>query len=69
MILIKCWELIPSRIMGNIIAWNVRGRNKKHKQVTVSQCLTTHQVNLFVLLETKVKSKDLASMYQTICSS
>lgn len=69
MILLNRWEPIPSRIIHNIMAWNVRGLNKKHKQVAVAQCLTSHHVSLFGLLETKINSKDLASVYQNICPS
>ena len=41
--------------MNSILAWNVRGLNKRNKQLEVARFLAFNNINLFGLLETKVK--------------
>ena len=53
--------------MNNILVWNVRGLNKAKKQLDMAHFLAQHNVNLFGLLETKVKQNKLGSLYQRLC--
>lgn len=53
--------------MNNILVWNVRGPNKANKMyITVAKFIACHNVSLFGLLETKVKSNDLGRLCQKI---
>lgn len=53
--------------MDNICAWNVRGLNKVRKQVEVAQFISTNNIHLFGLLETKVKRAGLGALYLRLC--
>ena len=55
--------------MINIIAWNVRGLNSSHKQFEVANVLTAHNIGLFGLLETKIKSSGLGPLYKRLCNN
>lgn len=48
---------LPSHLMNNILAWNVRGLNKASKQEEVARFISSHNISLFGLLESKVKRK------------
>ena len=50
-------------IMINFGAWNVRGLNKVNKQLEVAQYLSTHNISLIGLLETKIKRSSLGALY------
>ena len=53
--------------MNNILTWNVRGLNKISKQTKVARFISNHNINLFNLLETKVKRQGLGALYQRLC--
>ena len=55
--------------MNNILTWNVRGLNKISKQMKVARFISNHNINLFNLLETKVKRQGLGALYQRLCPS
>jgi hypothetical protein len=44
-------------------AWNVRGLNKTRKQLEVARFISYHNLSLVGLLETKVKRKELGTLY------
>lgn len=46
---------------------NTRGLNRGKKQLEVKKFMSTHQVALFGLLETKVKIPNLGNLYQNLC--
>ena len=48
--------------------WNTRGLNRGNKQVEVRNFISKHQIALFGLLETKVKTPKLGNLYQILCS-
>ena len=54
--------------MDSIISWNVRGLNNKTKQNEVRNFISSHNVKLFSLLETRVKAHNLGSVYTNIFS-
>ncbi|XP_048496207.1 uncharacterized protein LOC125495509 [Beta vulgaris subsp. vulgaris] len=54
--------------MDNILSWNVRGLNNKTKQIEVRNFISSHNVKLFGLLETRVKAPNLGSVYNNVCS-
>jgi hypothetical protein len=49
--------------MINFEAWNVRGLNKVNKQLEVARFLSSHNISLIGLLETKIKRSGLGSLY------
>lgn len=57
--------------MDNLIAWNVRGLNRPHKQKEVHNFLLQHGCGLACLVETKIKpvnfSKVYGNMFQNWC--
>ena len=55
--------------MNSILAWNVRGINKVSKQTEVARFISNHNINLFSLLNTKVKRQGLGAFYQRLCPS
>ena len=55
--------------MNDILACNVRGLNKVRKQTEVERFISNHNINLFSILETKVKQQGLSALYQRLCPS
>ncbi|XP_010684465.1 uncharacterized protein LOC104899024 [Beta vulgaris subsp. vulgaris] len=53
--------------MDNILTWNVRELNSKVKQQDVRKFLSSHNVKLFSLLETRVKSHNMGRVYMNLC--
>lgn len=67
MIIIPRWGSFPIEAMINIIAWSVRGLNSANKQFEVAHALTSHNIRLFGLLETKIKRSGLGPLYHRLC--
>lgn len=53
--------------MDNIVTRNVRGLNSKTKQQEVRKFLSSHNVKLFSLLETRVKAHNMGKVYLQLC--
>ena len=53
--------------MDSILTWNVRGLNKLSKQQEVRKFISTHNVKLFSLLETRVKIPKMGILYLNVC--
>lgn len=53
--------------MDNILVWNIRGLNRKIKQIEVSKFINSHNMKLFSLLETRVKLPNLGQVYLNLC--
>lgn len=62
-LLLKRWELIPS---NSICAWNVQGINKVNKQFETASFVHHHNINVFGVLEAKVKRAGLGALYLRI---
>ena len=56
-------------MMNSILTWNVSGLNKARKQIEVARFISSHNISLFGLLETKVKRQGLGALYQRLCPS
>ncbi|XP_056697506.1 uncharacterized protein [Spinacia oleracea] len=54
--------------MDNIIVWNVRGLNNTNKQKEIRHFLLSNNVQLFSLLETRVKASQLRSIQFIHCN-
>lgn len=63
--MIRGWQPLPN--MDNIMCWNIRGLNRKTKQIEVRKVLQDHNIKLLGLLETKVRAHALGGLYLTIC--
>ena len=61
------WGLTPLLVMSRNLTWNVRGLNKARKQIEVTRFISSHNISLFSLLETKVKRQGLGALYQHFC--
>ena len=61
-------EGTPLDPMDNIMCWNVRGISSVSKQKEVKKMLSSRSLGLVSLLETKVKTKTMGTMYQSIFS-
>lgn len=57
---------IPTQLMDNIIAWNVRGLNSPLKQKEVMSFLLKSKCGLVGLLETKVKPQNFSKVYTNV---
>lgn len=53
--------------MYNILIWNVRGLNIIAKQIKVRKIIQLHNIQLFGLLETRVKAPNLGRVYLNLC--
>lgn len=53
--------------MDNILTWNVRGLNSKHKQNEIRNLIRAQNTQLFSLLEIKDKAHNLGSLYLNVC--
>ena len=62
----KRWGLTLSKIMNNILTWNVRGLNKANKLAEVARFIANHNISLFSILETKVKRQGIDALYRRI---
>ena len=49
------------------MTWNVRGLNKLSKQQEVRKFISSHNIKLFSLLETRVKIPNMGILYQNVC--
>ncbi|XP_062103579.1 uncharacterized protein LOC133814663 [Humulus lupulus] len=54
--------------MDRILTWNVRGINSQHKHREIKQLIQSKKVGLVSLLETKVKNKNMGSIYMNLFS-
>ncbi|XP_062088459.1 uncharacterized protein LOC133795020 [Humulus lupulus] len=54
--------------MDRILSWNVRGINSQHKHREIKHLILSKNVGLVSLLETKVKNKNMGSMYTSLFS-
>ncbi|XP_062093959.1 uncharacterized protein LOC133799992 [Humulus lupulus] len=59
----------PLSLMDRILCWNVRGINSQHKHREIKQLINSKRVRLVSLLETKVKNKNMGSLYSSLFSS
>ena len=53
--------------MDNILSWNIKGLNNRSKQHDVKNFILSHNIRLFNLLETKVKSHNMGDLYLSLC--
>lgn len=53
--------------MDNILVWNIRGLNNCVKQHEVRKFITSHNIKLFSLLETRVKAPKMGQVYTHLC--
>ncbi|XP_056686567.1 uncharacterized protein [Spinacia oleracea] len=53
--------------MDSVLSWNVRGLNRRAKQMEVKRFIHTHNIKLVSLLETKVKASKLGDLYLGVC--
>lgn len=67
--LCKRWGLTPFWTVNNILSWNVRGLNRRKKQLEEANFLGSNNIALFGLLETKVKGSNRGTLYQSLCPS
>ncbi|XP_074292743.1 uncharacterized protein LOC141619622 [Silene latifolia] len=56
-------------VMYNFGFWNIRGLDSPSKQNNIKRFLHHHQIGLFSLLETKVKSLSLNNVRNNLCAS
>ncbi|XP_062113695.1 uncharacterized protein LOC133824739 [Humulus lupulus] len=54
--------------MDRILCWNVRGINSQHKHREIKHLILSKNVGLVSLLETKVKNKNMGSLYTSLFS-
>lgn len=53
--------------MDNILTWSTRGLNSHLKQQEVRKFILSHNINLFSLFETRVKTHNMGKVYLNLC--
>ena len=59
--------ITPQLGMDKFTIWNVRGLNDLEKRRKVKDFISYHKIQLFSLLETRVKRANLGNIYLSLC--